>query len=82
MVYGVSFDTQEENRAFSEKFDFNFPLLCDTDRAMGLAYGAASSADSAMAKRIGVGIDPEGKVHEYHSSVNAKSFPTEVVGRL
>ncbi len=31
-ILGASFDTPEENKAFAEKFDFPFPLLCDTKR--------------------------------------------------
>ena len=40
MILGVSFDTAAENKAFAEKFHFNFPLICDTDRTIGTAYGA------------------------------------------
>lgn len=82
MIFGVSFDTVAENRAFSEKFDFNFPLLCDTDRQMGLAYGACSSADSGSAKRIGVVIGPDGKVQAYEPAANAKNYPQQVLAAL
>ena len=37
-VLGISFDTVEENRAFAEKFDFPFRLLCDVERSVGMAY--------------------------------------------
>ena len=40
MILGVSFDPVDANRAFAEKFDFNFPLLSDTSKAMGIAYVA------------------------------------------
>lgn len=73
---GVSFDTQEDNAAFAEKFSFTYPLLCDRDRAMGLAYGAATEPGTGgSAKRIGVVIDPEGKVIFYSSSVDVTRFP-------
>ena len=39
-VLGISFDSVEENRAFAEKFDYPFRLLCDTERTVGMAYGA------------------------------------------
>jgi thioredoxin-dependent peroxiredoxin len=32
VILGVSFDTPAENKAFAEKYHFNFPLICDTDR--------------------------------------------------
>jgi peroxiredoxin Q/BCP len=79
---GASFDTREENRAFSEKYDFNFPLLCDTDRSIGLAYGACSEATAGFAKRIGIVIDADGKVRDYDAQVNPKSYPQDVLNRL
>jgi peroxiredoxin Q/BCP len=82
VVYGVSFDSTEENKAFAEKFDFNFPLLSDTTRSMGLAYGAAAAADDQYAKRIGVVIAPDGKIREYSPKVNAQTYPQEVLARL
>jgi len=61
-VLGVSFDTVEENRAFAEKFDFPYKLLCDTERELGLAYSAARTADEGYARRISYVIDEEGRV--------------------
>ncbi len=61
-VLGVSFDSVEDNRAFAEKFDFPYPLLCDTDRSMGMAYGAARSADEGYAKRISYVVGEDGNI--------------------
>ena len=82
MVLGVSFDTLEENKAFAEKFSFEFPLLCDTERAMGMAYGACTDASASNAQRIGVVIGPDGKIKEYDAKVNARTYPTDVYQRL
>lgn len=82
MVLGVSFDTPAENRAFAEKYGFQYPLLCDTTRAMGVAYGAADEAGAANARRVGAVIGPDGKVREWHAKVDARAWPREVVGRL
>jgi peroxiredoxin Q/BCP len=81
-ILGVSFDTKEENAAFARKFGFTFPLLCDTDRKLGLAYGAAEQASSPHAKRIAIIIGPDGKVKEYLPKVDAATFPEEALGRL
>ncbi|APR83250.1 Thiol peroxidase, Bcp-type [Minicystis rosea] len=81
-ILGVSFDTAAENRAFADKFSFNFPLLCDTDRALGVAYGAADDTSAGNARRIGVVIDAEGKVKEYLPKVDASTYPHEVLGRI
>ena len=56
-ILGASFDDQEANAAFARKFGFDFPLLCDTDRKLGLAYGAADDPGAATARRISYLID-------------------------
>ena len=77
----MSFDTAEDNAAFHAKFSFTYPLLCDRDRTMGLAYGAASEPGTGgYAKRVGVIIDTEGKVSHYDASVSAGDFPNVALG--
>jgi thioredoxin-dependent peroxiredoxin len=82
VILGVSFDTPAENRAFAEKFHFNFPLLCDVKRTVGLAYGAASSAEAGTAQRIGVVVGPDGRIKEWLPKVDAKTYPQEVLSRI
>jgi peroxiredoxin Q/BCP len=78
----VSFDTAAENKAFAEKFNFNFPLLCDTDRKMGVAYGAADDSEAGNARRVGCVIDPDGKIKEWLPKVDAGSYPRDVLARI
>jgi thioredoxin-dependent peroxiredoxin len=78
VIVGVSFDTAAENKKFAEKFHFNFPLLCDTDRAIGAAYGADAGPGKG-AQRVGVVIDKDGKVKEWHGRVDARAWPGEVL---
>jgi thioredoxin-dependent peroxiredoxin len=81
VILGVSFDTPAENRALAEKFHFNFPLICDTDRVIGTAYGA--NADPAKgAQRVGVISGPDGKSKEWHARVDARAWPAELVKTL
>ena len=81
MILGVSFDSESSNKKFAEKFSFNFPLICDTDRTIGTAYGA--NTDPAKgAQRVGVVIDPQGKVKAYHARVDARAWPADVVKTL
>jgi peroxiredoxin Q/BCP len=82
VILGVSFDTAAENKAFAEKFAFNFPLLCDTERKMGVAYGAAASATAGNAQRVGVVIGADGKVVEWLPKVDAKTYPQDVLKRI
>ena len=81
-ILGASFDNVEDNRKFAEKFKFPFPLLCDTDRKIGLAYGAASSPKDEYAKRIAYVIDENGKIAQVHPKVDPKSYPAEQLKSL
>ncbi len=81
-VLGASFDSAEKNAKFAEKFQFNFPLLCDTDRKLGLAYGAADDASASSAKRITYLIGKDGRIRKIYPKVNAAAPPEEVLKDL
>ena len=78
-VLGISFDTIEDNAAFADKFGFPYPLLCDTDRAIGLAYGACASARDEYAKRISYVIGPDGRITHAFPKVDPKTHPAEIL---
>jgi peroxiredoxin Q/BCP len=78
----VSFDTVEENLAFAQKFDFPFKLLCDTDRAIGMAYGACDEPTAQYAKRITYVIDPKGRIAQAIEQVNAREHPEELLATI
>lgn len=71
-----------DNAAFAKKFNFNFPLLTDPDRKVGIAYGAADSAQDQHAKRVGVVIGPDGVIKYYSPKVSAAAFPQLALGEL
>ena len=81
MILGVSFDTPAENKRFAEKFSFNFPLICDTDRSIGAAYGADQGPGKG-AQRVGVVIGSDGKIKEWHGRVDARAWPADVLRTL
>ena len=78
-VLGVSFDTIQENAAFAKKFNFPFPLLCDTDRTVGIAYGTCQSVTDSSAKRITYVIDPKGKIKQAFGKVQVANHPEELL---
>ena len=78
----MSFDTVDENRAFVEKFSFNFPLLCDTDRTIGLAYGACDDQSASHAKRVSYLIGADGNVRKAYPQVDAGAHPDEILADL
>jgi peroxiredoxin Q/BCP len=61
-VCGVSLDSVEDNRAFAEKFEFPFPLLCDTSGEMSRAYGATTTAKDQYASRYTYVVGTDGKI--------------------
>ena len=81
-VIGVSVDTASDNAAFRQKHNLPFPLLCDVDRAMAIAYGAADDASAATARRIAVLIDGEGKVVHAWPRVDPRTFAESALAVL
>lgn len=77
----MSFDSPEKNQAFQEKFDFPYDLLCDTDKAMSVAYGAAA-ADASNPSRVSYLIDAEGVVLKAYETVKPADHPDEVLADL
>ena len=72
----------EKNAAFAAKFGYPFPLLCDMDRAIGMAYGACDSRETRFAKRITYVIGPDRKIVQAHPGVSAKTHPRELLATL
>ena len=81
-VLGASFDSVEKNAKFAKKFEFNFPLLCDVDRKIGVAYGAADDTSASSAKRISYLIGRDGKIRKAYPKVNAAAHPEEILKDL
>lgn len=63
-MFGISFDDAEANRAFAERYGFNFPLLCDTDRSIGLAFGACDTKDAGYPQRYTFVVGTDGRVEQ------------------
>ena len=81
-VLGISFDDVEKNRAFAEKYGFEFPLLCDTTKEVAIAYGAAADRDAKFASRVSFVIGPEGTIEHVFPKVNAKTHLDDVLAAL
>jgi len=81
-ILGASFDKAEDNARFAQKYKFPFPLLCDTDRKIGIAYGAASSPQDEYAKRIAYLIDENGRIASANPKVDPRAYPKEQLAAL
>lgn len=72
-ILGASFDTVEEQDQFTAAQNIPFPLLADTDRAVGAAFGVADGTfptratfvitDGAVAK-VWPDVSPQGHAAE------------------
>lgn len=57
-LYGVSVNTQDEQKKFSTKHNINFPLLCDASAEVAEKYGVKMPV-VGIAKRWTFVIDPQ-----------------------
>ena len=80
-VFGVSLDNEKDNKAFAEKFSFSYPLLCDVNKDIALAYHAIKSADDQHAARISYVIGEDGKILESIESVDTKNHSNDLCSR-
>ena len=84
-MLGASFDSVEDNRAFAEAESFGFPLLSDTDRAVGRAYDAARPDDDPLATlphRVSYLIDPDGVIRRAYTVKDTAGHAAEVLADL
>ena len=81
-VLGISFDSIDQNRAFAGRFDFPFRLLCDVDRSVGVAYGAADAPKAGYAKRISYVIGEDGRILHAYAKVDPKTHLDQVLSDL
>lgn len=80
----MSFDTPEDNRAFREKFDFPFKLLCDTDEQVGVQYGVRAPGTDKVyfARRIAYLVDPDGVIRKTYEVSDPAGFADVVMADL
>ena len=57
-------------------------MLCDVDRSLGLAYGAADAADAEYPTRISYLIDPDGRIAKVYGKVTPADHPDEVLADI
>lgn len=78
-MLGISFDSVEANAAFAAKNGFKFPLLCDVDREVGLAFGAASDLKARAPARISFLINEQGVISHVYDHVNPRDHAGQVL---
>jgi peroxiredoxin Q/BCP len=89
-ILGVSTQDCESHEAFTKKFQLNFPLLADTDGAVGKAYGTIGGAGlisklkaaAGMADRVTFVIDEKGRIAHVIDRPNVANHAEEVLALL
>ena len=89
-VLGVSTQDEASHRAFTRKFNLNFPLLADTDGAVGRAYGtlggkgvlAKLMTAVGMAERVTFIIDEQGRIAHVIDRPDVANHAQEVMQLL
>ena len=80
-IFGISLDSENDNKAFAEKFSFPYPLLCDVNREVALSYHAVNSKEDQYAARISYVIGEDGKVLESIENVDTKNHSNDLCSR-
>ncbi len=76
-MFGVSFDTMESHKKFSEKYKLPFILLADTDRKIARSFGIIDG-NRPVAPRVTFIIGKDGRIAHLISKVDPATHSTEV----
>ena len=86
-VLGVSADSVESHAKFRDKFDLNFPLLADTEKAIVNAYDVWKEKSMYGKKYMGIErttfvIDGDGRISHIFPKVKVDAHYEEVLDAL
>jgi peroxiredoxin Q/BCP len=89
-ILGVSTQGEESHQKFTRKYNLNFPLLADTEGAVGRAYGTLGGGSlvsklksaAGMADRVTFIIDENGRIAHVIAKPNVASHAEEVLRLL
>lgn len=89
-ILGVSTQGEESHRRFTAKYKLNFPLLADTDGAVGRAYGTLGGSGllsklksaAGMADRVTFVIDEDGRIAHVIDRPDVARHAEEVLALL
>ena len=82
-ILGVSVDSQESHKDFSEKYSLPFPLLADISGEVAKKYDSYGSfVGFKYASRHTFIINPSGKIHKVYKKVNPSRHAAEIIEEL
>lgn len=79
VILGISVDSVQSHKAFSDKFKLNFPILADDQLKVCSQYGTLKNyMGRKLAGRSTVIIDPKGVIRKLYPSVKAKDHALQI----
>lgn len=82
MLLGITFSETADLKTWRDEVGLTADLLCDADRSVAMAYGAAESADQERATRISVLVGPDGKVLKTYAVSEAEAHTHEALADI
>jgi peroxiredoxin len=79
---GITFSAIEDLKAWRDEVGLAADLLCDAERAVAIAYGAAESPDQERPKRISVLVGPDGRIVKLYDVSEAEAHPAAALNDL
>jgi peroxiredoxin Q/BCP len=84
LIFGISTDDAKSHQKFVEKFELNFPLLCDVDASVATAYESYGKKQMMGKEYLGIFrntfvIDAEGNIEKIYRLVKADLHPAQVL---
>ena len=86
-IIGVSADNEKSQKKFSDKFGFNYSLLCDENKDLINAYGVWGLKKFMGKEYMGMirntfVIDPSGNIEKIYSKVKAAIMADHIITDL
>jgi peroxiredoxin Q/BCP len=87
VVLGISKDTIESHKKFSDKYKLNFPILSDPEKKVIQSYGSWGEKKFLGKSFMGTIrntflIDPKGNIYKEFKKVNPLSHPQEILREI
>ena len=81
-LFGVSFDSPEENADFARKLEAPLTLLSDTERTLSLAYRACESERDSYPRRVSYVVGRDGRVELAVDAADPSAHPRRILDFL
>ena len=86
-VIGVSADSPKKQKKFVDKYDFNYPLLCDESHDMLESYGVWGLKKFMGREYMGISrvtyiLDTNHRIQEVYEKVNTKTHACDILENL